>query len=63
MCYKPRETRHLRLAKREGWRDVDGVNIIAWQIEKQWSLWAGEEKAREIPVERAREVLYKAALG
>ncbi|KAK0440917.1 uncharacterized protein EV420DRAFT_1580887 [Desarmillaria tabescens] len=63
MCYKPRETRHLKLAKEGGWKTVDGVNIIAWQIETQWPLWAGEEKAKQIPADEARAVLYKAALG
>jgi quinate dehydrogenase len=61
MCYKPRVTRHIELARANGWRDVDGVNIIAYQIETQWTLWAGEEKAEQIPIKEAREALYKAA--
>jgi quinate dehydrogenase len=61
MCYKPRVTRHIKLAREYGWKDVDGVNIIAYQIETQWALWAGEEKAKQIPVKEAREALYNAA--
>lgn len=61
MCYKPRETRHLKLAKREGWKDMDGVNIIVWQIETQWGLWAGKEIAKKILVKESREFLYEAA--
>jgi len=61
MCYKPRITRHINLAREHRWKDVDGVNIIAYQIETQWTLWAGEEKAKQIPVKEARETLYKAA--
>jgi hypothetical protein len=39
------------------------VNIIAYQIQTQWSFWAGEEKAQQIPIKEAREALYKAATG
>jgi quinate dehydrogenase len=63
MCYKPRFTRHIKLAEHYGWQTVDGVNIIAYQIEEQWMLWAGEQNADKIPVEAARAVLYRAALG
>jgi quinate dehydrogenase len=62
MCYKPRFTRHLKLAEDYSWRTVDGVNIIAYQIEEQWSLWAGKANADKIPVAEARTVLYRAAL-
>lgn len=61
MCYKPLETRHIKMARENGWRDVNGVNIIAYQISTQWTLWAGEAKAKEIPVKEARDALYKAA--
>jgi quinate dehydrogenase len=63
MCYKPRFTRHIKLAEQYGWQTVDGVNIIAYQIEEQWMLWAGKQNADKIPVEAARAVLYRAALG
>lgn len=61
MCYHPRVTRHIKLARENGWQVVDGVNVIAYQIQTQWALWAGEEKAKQIPIEQARETLYKAA--
>jgi quinate dehydrogenase len=63
MCYKPRVTRHIKLARENGWKDVDGVNIIAYQIETQWTLWAGEDEAKQIPIKEAREALYRAATG
>lgn len=63
MCYKPRETRHIILARADGWETIDGVNIIAYQIEEQWSLWAGRKEAEKIPVQEARKVLYEAAVG
>ena len=61
ICYKPRVTRHIKLAREHGWKDVDGVNIIAYQVQTQWTLWAGEGKAKQIPIKEAREALYKAA--
>jgi len=63
MCYKPRVTQHIKLARENGWKEVDGVNIIAYQIQTQWTLWAGEEKAKQIPIKEAREALYRAATG
>jgi quinate dehydrogenase len=55
-----RVTRHIKLARENGWKDVDSVNIIAYQIQTQWTLWAGEENAKQIPI---KEALYKAATG
>ncbi len=42
MCFKPRETRTLKLGRAEGWRCVEGTEIIGYQIGTQWGLWTGE---------------------
>jgi quinate dehydrogenase len=41
MCFKPRVTRQIKLARRYGWRTVEGTEIIGHQIEEQWRLWTG----------------------
>jgi quinate dehydrogenase len=61
MCFKPRRTRILKLGERYGWNTVDGTMIIAHQIDEQYKLWCGEEKARQIPKQEAWAVLRKAA--
>ena len=63
MCFKPRNTRILRLGKEEGWRVVDGTGVIGHQIEEQWKLWtnAGVEGRTAVPKEEAWDVLRKAA--
>jgi quinate dehydrogenase len=63
MCFKPRNTRILKLARANGWATVDGTGVIGHQIEEQWRLWAGAgEDGREVvPKEEAWEVLRKAA--
>jgi quinate dehydrogenase len=42
MCFKPRVTRQIKLARRYGWRTVEGTEIIGHQIEEQWRLWTGQ---------------------
>jgi quinate dehydrogenase len=63
MCYKPRNTRLLRLGRETGWSVVDGTGVIAHQIEEQWRLWAGagEEGRAKVPEEKAWEILRKGA--
>jgi quinate dehydrogenase len=63
MCFKPRNTRILKLGKEEGWRVIDGTGVIGHQIEEQWRLWAnaGVGRMEEVPKEEAWEVLRKAA--
>jgi quinate dehydrogenase len=63
MCYKPRNTRILRLGREKGWKTVDGTGVIAHQIEEQWKLWAGagEEDRKEVPKQKAWEILRKGA--
>jgi quinate dehydrogenase len=41
MCFKPRVTRQIKLAKEYGWRTVEGTEVIGHQIEEQWRLWTG----------------------
>jgi len=41
MCFKPRVTRQIKLAKKYGWRTVEGTEVIGHQIEEQWRLWTG----------------------
>ncbi|KAK5293095.1 3-dehydroshikimate dehydratase [Cryomyces antarcticus] len=61
MCFKPRNTRILKLGKRHGWRTVEGTGVIGHQVEEQWRLWAGQEASGNVPVEEAWEVLRKKA--
>lgn len=61
MCFKPRRTRILKLGQCHGWTTVDGTMIIAHQIDEQYRLWCGEEKAKQIPKQGAWAVLRKAA--
>ena len=37
------------------------TRVIAYQIEEQFRLWAGEEKASQLDSKSAREVLREAA--
>lgn len=57
MCFKPRRTRMIAAAEQLGWACVEGTRVIAYQIEEQYRLWAGEERARKLDSEGAREVL------
>jgi len=63
MCFKPRNTRILKMARERKWECVDGTGVIGHQIEEQWRLWvgAGEGKAKAVPKEEAWAVLRKAA--
>lgn len=61
MCFKPRLTRHIKLAENCGWQTVQGTGIIGHQIEEQWRLWAGDEVSKRVPKEEAWAVLQKAA--
>jgi quinate dehydrogenase len=63
MCFKPRNTRILKLARENGWRAVEGTGVIGHQIEEQWRLWAGagEDGNVEVPKEEAWRVLRREA--
>jgi quinate dehydrogenase len=60
MCFKPRVTRNIKLAKREGWETVEGIGIIGHQIEEQWKLWAGKKVDNDLQ-RSAWSVLREAA--
>ncbi|KAL1865795.1 hypothetical protein VTK73DRAFT_5066 [Phialemonium thermophilum] len=61
MCFKPRRTRTIKLAESLGWPTVEGIHVIGYQMDEQWRLWAGEEKAKSLDKEGAWRVLLKAA--
>lgn len=60
MCFKPRWTRHRKLAEKHGWQTIDGVDVIAYQIYEQWALWSGAAPS-ELVGEGAWDVLRKEA--
>ena len=47
MCFKPRVTRQIQLAKSKGWTTVEGTGIIGHQIQEQYRLWAGADLSEE----------------
>lgn len=61
MCFNPRRTRFLKLAEELGWKTVEGINIIGWQLHEQYTLWAGKDVGDNIPAEKAWAALRKAA--
>lgn len=61
MCFKPRRTRMIKLAESLGWPCVEGTHVIGYQIEKQYSLWAGGACLAKLDVKGAWKELLKAA--
>jgi len=63
MCFKPRNTRILKMGREKGWSVVDGTGVIGHQIKEQWRLWAGagEEGRKQVPQEEAWEILRREA--
>uniref|UniRef100_A0A8H7N2Y6 Shikimate dehydrogenase substrate binding N-terminal domain-containing protein n=1 Tax=Bionectria ochroleuca TaxID=29856 RepID=A0A8H7N2Y6_BIOOC len=61
MCFKPRRTRMIKSAEGLGWPCVEGTHVIGYQIERQWSLWAGEERVKKLNKEGAWSCLLQAA--
>jgi quinate dehydrogenase len=43
MCFKPRITRKIKLAKAHGWQIVEGTEIIGHQIQEQYRVWISPE--------------------
>lgn len=39
MCFKPIETRKIKLAKTHGWTTLAGTDIIGHQIQEQYRVW------------------------
>ncbi|KAK6212386.1 hypothetical protein LQW54_005339 [Pestalotiopsis sp. IQ-011] len=61
MCYKPRRTRIIRQAHDLGWTTVDGTHVIGHQMEEQWKLWVGPEKAANLDTRGAWDILMREA--
>lgn len=61
MCFKPRRTRTIKLAESYQWPTVEGTHVIGYQIEEQWRLWAGQERAKKLDREGAWKQLLKSA--
>lgn len=61
MCFKPRRTRMIKLAESLGWPCVEGTHVIGYQIEKQYSLWAGKDYMDKLDKDGAWKTLLEAA--
>lgn len=63
MCFKPRNTRIMQVGKKNGWRTVEGTNVIGFQLEEQWRLWAGagEDGRKDVPMDEIWEISRRAA--
>ncbi|KAI3342352.1 hypothetical protein F4824DRAFT_445848 [Ustulina deusta] len=61
MCFKPRQTRMIKLAQKHEWLTVEGTHVIGYQIEQQWKLSAGVDAAANLDSDGARKVMNKAA--
>jgi quinate dehydrogenase len=60
MCYHPLETYNIKLASQRGWTTVDGVTIIAHQLQTQWRYFfpgqipaAATKMLRIVAIERS----------
>ncbi|KAK7408067.1 hypothetical protein QQX98_009782 [Neonectria punicea] len=61
MCFKPRLTRMIKLAKKLNWPAVEGTHVIGHQIEEQWKLWAGEDVVKQMDKDGAWKLLLEMA--
>ncbi|GCB23481.1 quinate dehydrogenase [Aspergillus awamori] len=61
MCFKPRQTRFLKMARPRGWATVEGTEVIGHQMPEQYRLWCGEEERQKLSLDGAWSVLRKAA--
>ncbi|THZ00089.1 hypothetical protein D6C92_01974 [Aureobasidium pullulans] len=43
MCFQPRATRNIKLARKHGWQTVEGTEIIGHQIQEQYRVWISPE--------------------
>lgn len=48
MCFKPRITRKIKLARSYGWEIVEGTEIIGHQIQEQYRVWVSPESNDEV---------------
>ncbi|KAI0411502.1 hypothetical protein F5X98DRAFT_46489 [Xylaria grammica] len=61
MCFKPRQTRIIKLAQKYAWPTVEGTHVIGYQFEQQWKVWTGAESGIELDTAGAWKVLLRAA--
>ncbi len=60
MAYKPRITRTFASAKRRGWRVIEGIHVIAEQVQTVWRLFGGVELTDQ-QARTAKDELWKQA--
>ncbi|KAI4721899.1 shikimate [Aureobasidium sp. EXF-10727] len=48
MCFKPRITRKIKLAKKHDWQTVEGTEIIGHQIYEQYRVWISPDSDSEV---------------
>lgn len=48
MCFKPRITMKIKLARRYGWETVEGTEIIGHQIYEQYRVWIDPESDEQV---------------
>lgn len=60
MAYKPRITRTFALAEKHNWTVVEGINVIAEQVQTVWNLFAGVNLT-EKQIKEAQNELWKQA--
>lgn len=48
MCFKPRITRKIKLARTHGWQVVEGTEIIGHQIQEQYRVWMSPDSDAEV---------------
>ncbi|KAG5750348.1 hypothetical protein H9Q72_006967 [Fusarium xylarioides] len=59
MCYKPRVTRNIQLARQKGWTTGDGGQVVGWQLKAQWTLWAGRKTSEAIDLDRMIRTVHE----
>ncbi|PWN34755.1 NAD(P)-binding protein [Meira miltonrushii] len=60
MAYKPRVTRTFALAEKHNWKVVEGINVIAEQVQAVWQLFAGVNLS-ETQIKAAQNELWRQA--
>ncbi|KJX93798.1 shikimate / quinate 5-dehydrogenase like protein [Zymoseptoria brevis] len=48
MCFKPRITMKIKLARQYGWETVEGTEVIGHQIYEQYRVWIGSESDEQV---------------
>ncbi|TVY78071.1 Quinate dehydrogenase [Fusarium oxysporum f. sp. cubense] len=59
MCYRPRGTRNIQLARQKGWTTGDGGQVVGWQLKAQWTLWAGRKTSEAIDLDRMIRTVHE----